>query len=159
MNRPTRTEGGFTLIEILIALLIVSAGLLGLGLMQAKSVKSATDAFQRSHATWMAYEIMDRMRANLNGLDGYVGAAVGYGQTTLSDPGTVTTPSLRADMDLYEWQNNLAGAGGRTSLHQGVGTISLSGEIYTVTISWLGGSKSTGAETRTVLITSEMPTP
>ncbi len=158
-KRKFSHDGGFTLVEILVALLIVSAGLLGLGLMQAKSVKSATDAFQRSHSTWMAYEILDRMRANLNGLDGYVGAAIGYGHTALADPGSVTTPTLRAEKDLYEWQVNLAGAGGRVSLHQGVGTITQTGDIYTVTISWLGGSKSTGAETRKVLITSEMPTP
>ena len=159
MTRHPSRAAGFTLVEILVALLIVSSGLLGLGMMQGRSVKSATDAFQRSQATWLAYEILDRMRANLNGLEGYVGASVGYDQTALTDPGNVTTPALRAQKDLYEWQNSLVGAGGRVAIRNGLGEITQSGAVYTVTVSWLGGSKKSGEESRKVVLQSEMPTP
>jgi len=59
-----RTSAGFTLIEVLIALLVLSIGLLGLAFLQGQGVKFNTDAYNRSQATLLAYDIMERMRAN-----------------------------------------------------------------------------------------------
>jgi type IV pilus assembly protein PilV len=55
---------GFTLLEILIAILVLSIGLLGLAGLQAASFRYNTDSYLRTQATLLAYDMMDRMRAN-----------------------------------------------------------------------------------------------
>ena len=60
MNKNT----GFTLIEVLIAMLVLAVGLLGLAGLQATSLKNNQSAYNRSQATQLAYDIADRMRSN-----------------------------------------------------------------------------------------------
>lgn len=56
-----RTQGGFTLMEVMVAVLIFSAGVLGLVRLQAAAVKMSTDARQRSEATFLADQLLARM--------------------------------------------------------------------------------------------------
>lgn len=58
-----RTEG-FSLIEVLIALLILAFGLLGLAFLQVMSVRYTQSAQHRTMATNLAYEVLDMMRSN-----------------------------------------------------------------------------------------------
>jgi type IV pilus assembly protein PilV len=60
---------GFTLIEVLIAILITAIGVLGIAGLQAFTLKSTHGSNLRSVATRQAYEIADSMRANKVGLD------------------------------------------------------------------------------------------
>ena len=55
---------GFTLIEVLISLVILSVGLLGLGLLQAQSLKTSYSANHRTQATNLAYQLLDEIRSN-----------------------------------------------------------------------------------------------
>jgi len=55
---------GFTLIEVLVAVLILSIGFLGMAALQITALKSNQSAIQRSQATILAYSMMDEMRAN-----------------------------------------------------------------------------------------------
>jgi len=64
-----RPERGFTLIEILVAVLVLSFGLLGLAMLQATGLRFNTDSYLRSQATVLAYDLVDRMRANKAGAD------------------------------------------------------------------------------------------
>ena len=57
-------NGGFSLLEVLIAIVIFSIGLLGLAALQGFSVKSNQSANFRTQATSLAYMMIDRMRAN-----------------------------------------------------------------------------------------------
>lgn len=59
---------GFTLVEVLVALLVLSIGLLGLAALQTTSLKFNTDSYVRTQATLLAYDIIDRMRSNTTGL-------------------------------------------------------------------------------------------
>jgi type IV pilus assembly protein PilV len=59
-----RTVAGFSLIEVLVALLVLSVGLLGLALLQATGLKFNNDSYMRTQATILAYDLIDRMRAN-----------------------------------------------------------------------------------------------
>lgn len=59
-----QTTNGFTLIEVLVALLVMSVGLLGLAALQATSLKTNHGAYNRGQAIFLAYDMMDRMRAN-----------------------------------------------------------------------------------------------
>ena len=58
------SSAGFTLIEVLVALIIVSIGLLGLAGLQATSVRFNQQAYLRSQAVQQAYDMADRIRAN-----------------------------------------------------------------------------------------------
>ncbi len=57
-------QTGYSLIEVLIAIVVTSIGLLGLAAMQATGLRNNHSAYQRSQATVLAYDIADRMRAN-----------------------------------------------------------------------------------------------
>lgn len=59
-----RRNKGITLIEVLVTVIVLAFGLLGLAGLQANSLKNNHSAFLRSQATYLAYEIIDRMRAN-----------------------------------------------------------------------------------------------
>ena len=59
-----RAQGGFSLIEVLIAVLILGVGLLGLALLQSISLRNGTSAAHRTQATNLAYEMIDMIRAN-----------------------------------------------------------------------------------------------
>lgn len=147
---------GFSLIEIMIVLAVLSVGILGMGLLQGTAIKSSNGAYQRSEATWLAYEILDRMRANPNNIGAYDGYTVGYGKAPVADPGAVTSSSLRTQKDIYEWQQKLLLIGGRIGLYQAVGMITKTGiNIYQVNVQWQGGSQDSGFKTRQVMLVTE----
>jgi type IV pilus assembly protein PilV len=98
---------GFTLVEILVAVLVLAIGLLGLAGLQATTMRFNHSAYMRSQATNFAYDIADRMRVNrqaaLNG---------DYDPENFEDPPPAcTTPTLTGDLasqDIQEWRNALA---------------------------------------------------
>ncbi len=61
---PRQAQRGTTLIEVLIAVLVLSLGLLGLAGLQGISLRSSGNAFMRTQATNASYEILDQIRAN-----------------------------------------------------------------------------------------------
>lgn len=65
--QPFQTESGSTLLEVLIALVVITVGLLGLLSMQVYSLKGNQSAYLRSQATSLAYELVDAMRADRDG--------------------------------------------------------------------------------------------
>jgi type IV pilus assembly protein PilV len=56
---------GFTILEVLIAMVILSIGVLGLGMLQLTSLQSTQGGHMRSQASILAYDIVDSMRANI----------------------------------------------------------------------------------------------
>jgi len=59
-------SAGFTLIEALVALIVLSVGLLGVAGLQLAGLKYTSSAASRTQASYLANDIMDRMRANVN---------------------------------------------------------------------------------------------
>lgn len=57
-------QQGFSMVEILVAVVILGVGLLGLAGLQTASLKNNDDAYLRSQATILAYSMLDHMRAN-----------------------------------------------------------------------------------------------
>ncbi|MBN8443120.1 MAG: type IV pilus modification protein PilV [Thauera sp.] len=60
-----RLQGGTSLLEVLIAVVILSIGLLGLAGLQVASLRVNQGAMQRSQATILAYDMLDRMRSDV----------------------------------------------------------------------------------------------
>ncbi|MBF0453996.1 MAG: type IV pilus modification protein PilV [Magnetococcales bacterium] len=58
---------GFTLIENLVALLVLSIGLLGLGSLQLNGLRSSQESYYRGQATSIAQELSERLHANPEG--------------------------------------------------------------------------------------------
>jgi len=63
-KKSLQSEAGFTLLEILIALLVLSIGLLGVASLQTRGQQFNTAAYLYTQATYLATDIMDRMRDN-----------------------------------------------------------------------------------------------
>ena len=91
-------QTGFTLLEILVAMVVLSIGLLGLAGLQAVSLNNNQIAYYRSIASQQTYDIADRMRANLVGI-----TAGSYNNLTSS-----STPAGMAGTDWTQWLNNTA---------------------------------------------------
>lgn len=51
---PRRRDGGFSLVEVLVALLVLAIGLLGLAALQAQGLRFNHDAYVRTQATNLA---------------------------------------------------------------------------------------------------------
>lgn len=102
-----RAERGATMLEVLISILIVCFGLLGAAGMQAFGIKANVSASQRGAATMLAYEMADRMRANMTGVNAgnyhnYTAAATASCLTTSG-----CTAAQMAANDAFEWVQNV----------------------------------------------------
>ena len=65
-NRPgSQRQAGFSLVEMLVAIIIFSIGLIGVAIMQLKGMSYAKDAGSRSQATILGRAMTDRMRATM----------------------------------------------------------------------------------------------
>ncbi|SEA51531.1 type IV pilus modification protein PilV [Marinobacterium iners] len=68
---PIAKQSGFNIVEVIIAMLIITIGLLGLLSMQVYTLKGNQSSYLRSQATILAYELADAMRAQrFEALDG-----------------------------------------------------------------------------------------
>jgi len=104
---PARSDG-VTLIEVLVAILILSFGLLGSAGLQMAGLRAALAANQRTTATLLAYDIADRMRANMTG----VIAGNYHGYTATQDVNCLQaagcTAQQMAQHDMWEWAQAIA---------------------------------------------------
>ncbi len=107
MRPPCRRPRGFTLLEVLIALLIFSLGLLGLAGLMVVSVKTNQSAYLRTQASFLAQSMADRMRANIAVIDDYEGD---YDESSEGDAACVDsacTPAALAAHDRAVWSRQL----------------------------------------------------
>ena len=94
-------QSGFSLLEVLIALLVLSIGLLGLAGLQTTSLQSNQSATQVSQATFLAHDVLDRMRANRQAAHNG-NYNIGFGERS----GDIGGNSLPAN-DIREWLTQL----------------------------------------------------
>ena len=154
MGNNRRGQAGMGLIEVLIAVLVFAVGMLGMTAMQLGAKRSSYEATQRSIATSLARDILERVRSNPAALSSYVISELGPGGTTVA-AGTncslitsnCTTVQLAA-RDLYDWGELLDGAsevitiGGTPSNAGGLvdsrACITNTSGFITVSIAWKG---------------------
>jgi len=126
MNYRAQQQGA-TLIEILIAVVILAVGLIGMAGLQATSVQSNQGAYYRSQASILANDMADRMRTNRD-------SALAGGYTIADFPTSSSSNEVtgnRAQKDKAEWLNGLA-----TSLPDGTGSVTLNSGVFTISVRW-----------------------
>ncbi len=106
-NSPARRSGGFTLIEIMVSVTVLSIGLLGLAGLQATALRNNQSAFMRTQASLLAYDLADRMRANPDAVTAGAYSSETTTASATSDCSTTTgcSTTAMAANDLYEWTN------------------------------------------------------
>jgi len=134
-----QSAAGFSLLEVLIALVILSVGLLGIAAMISSTVKSNDSAYMRTQATALAYSIIDRMRTNLlaaqNGnYDIAIGTTATGSPTICNGSGANCDSPTLAAFDLAQWKQALASS--TNGLPGGDGSIVTAavGGVTTVTV-------------------------
>jgi len=146
----SKRAGGFSLIEVLVALMILSVGALGIAAMMAVSLKSKNGAYSRTQANILAYTILDRMRANRATAIQH-GYDIALGAPASSPPpgdciglGAHCTPDQIANLDLSQWKDSLAHTlpAGDGSIH--TVAVNQMTQVTQVTISVQWNDKGTG---------------
>lgn len=136
-SRISDRNRGFTLLEVLVALLVLSIGLLGLAALTTLGLRFNNSAYARSQATLLAYDIVDRMRANSDAAQTTTSYVIDFGESVANQncETSACAPAQMALYDLGKWKTTLAQA-----LPKGDGSVSLQdlagARIYVVTVRW-----------------------
>lgn len=128
MRTRLRRTAGFSLVEVLISMVILSFALLGTAALTANGLKSTNDSSYRSQATFLADDILDRMRANITKARG--------GQYNIDIAGTQTAAANTLEyFDGKEWLASL-----KDALPGGKGSVKVAAGVATIVITWDGGA-------------------
>jgi type IV pilus assembly protein PilV len=155
--KMNRTKG-FTLIEVLVALVVVAMGLIGMAGIQGAAVKYTKSAEGRNHAVQLAYDIQDRIRTSratlVNG--GFASASSMQGVTC--DRNFATTAVVQAEADVDMWRNQIACLlpGGQGSIQ--IGAVDATSGLFPVTVSvqWSEGRVESGSNTHTYVARAQI---
>lgn len=114
-GRCVKRQSGITLIEALVALFIMSIGLLGVAGLQATSISAGHASTQRSQAVFLSYDIADRMRANRTAIATYATAITPAGKNnncgdTSGTDATFCSAVQMAEEDILYWRAALTDA-------------------------------------------------
>ena len=157
MQRAMRRQDGFTLLEVLIAILVLLLGLLGMAGVQVRTTQAEFETYQRTQALVLLQDMVDRLQANrlraacyaltTNTVSGSPFAGTG---ATLPGCGTGTgADELVALADMSAWSDALLGAAetqGSNKVGAMIGArgcISDGGAgVFTVTVAWQGLSNT-----------------
>lgn len=123
-----------TLIEVLISVLILAIGLLGAAAIQLNALKYTDSAAMTSQASFIAYDMMDRIRANVIGNAAYNGANNVLDSYNLSN--LAAAPAVSNDarsIDLSAFSSNVTGFAGPDGAQS---NIVVTGQTVKITIYW-----------------------
>ncbi len=135
-------QRGFTIVEAMVALLVLSVGMLGIAGLYVTTLRASGSALFRTHAVNFAADMADRIRANPTAGIAYGGAAAD--NNCAADPGAAasncSTTQLAAD-DVFRWQQQIAAIlpdDGDVNTPQGTVTVvGANPSTYTITVSWV----------------------
>ncbi|MEO5831036.1 MAG: type IV pilus modification protein PilV [Rhodanobacter sp.] len=148
-RRFSAGQSGVGLIEVLVAVLVLSIAFLGIAALQAVSLSTNNSAMARSMATIASYSVMDAMRADI------VNAKGGkYSQTVTANACPTTTATL-AQVQLGQWCTQLGQALGPSAATTGKIECSGGGEC-TVTITFDDSRSGKGGSSAQNVITKAM---
>lgn len=127
-----RTQSGFSLVEVLIALIIMSVGMLGIAGLYVQSMQAGRTSMFRHHAVTLAGDVADRIRANPRAGAAYAGAGADNGCIAT---GADCNEAEMAAQDILVWDRQAA-----DSLPNGDVTVAFDNAVvpplYTITVAW-----------------------
>ncbi len=97
-----KTSKGFSLVEVLIALIIMSVGMLGIAGLYVQSMQAGRTSMLRHHAVTLAGDIADRIRANPTAGAAYA-AAAGVDNNCVAQGANCNVAQMAAH-DIFLWQ-------------------------------------------------------
>jgi type IV pilus assembly protein PilV len=134
-----RGARGVSMIEVLVAIVIFSLGLLGLAMMQLKGASFTKDSGARSAAVLLARSLADRMQANPQGVSDGDYVWTGGTAPTYTDCSSGCTPAQVADNDLNAWLNQMQASLPASASTASMGQVLSNGDgTYTITVQWNG---------------------
>ena len=98
--RAGRNQRGFSLVEVLIALIIMSVGMLGIAGLYVQSMQAGRTSLFRHHAVTLAGDVADRIRANPTAEVAYTGVGVDFSCVAA---GINCNPVEMASHDILLW--------------------------------------------------------
>jgi type IV pilus assembly protein PilV len=160
-----RRMAGFNLIEVMIAVVLLSLGLLGMALLQSTALRAGQSSSERTVATMLAYQLLDMVRTNrvqaasynlITAADFTAAIAAENGRSGFCGPAaTPPTPQWQADRDAWVCAavRALPNASGSVTVTGAVNAVAgppavpaSPGQI-TVTLSWID-DRTTVPQTR-----------
>jgi type IV pilus assembly protein PilV len=155
-----RSVAGFTLIEILVALVIMLVGLMGAAGLMVRTVKQEVESYQRLQALNLLHDMVDRLNANRQVAGCYSNGDVGMTLGLDADGNYVAAADIpacitgsagqntRVNDDLVSWNTALQGVSERNTDNEDVGAmigargcieqISAAEQTYRITVAWQG---------------------
>lgn len=136
MRKCNSKNSGFTIVEVLVAMLVMSVGIMGLIRLQMSTLQVNQGSSYRSQAVWAVNDILDRMRANRTVLQNQ-GYDLAFADEPPADRSTVE------NNDIAEWLEHL-----ENWLPGGDGSINYDPAVQqvTVTIQWDEGGMRDGED-------------
>ena len=128
-----KTQSGVLLIEVMIAILIFSFGLLGLAGLQVNATQNSTNAEERIRASLLANDMVSML---------WVKQSVNNTQTTAAI-------SAASAADITAWQAQVAAS----SLPNAAGSVAFAGNLATITVQWKSPTKK-DADNKNQYVTS-----
>lgn len=146
MKNIRKQQTGFTIVEILVAIIVMSVGIMGLMRLQMSTLQVNQGSSYRSQAVWAANDILDRMRANKSVVENQ-GYDVAIADQAPADRTTV------ANNDIAEWLDHLD-----NWLPDGEGSINYDpgNQLVTVTIQWDEGGMRGGQDDQEFIFVTQI---
>ena len=144
-----RYSGAFTLIEVMVAVVVLAVGLLGMASLMVTSMQSTQSAYYRSQASLLVSDLLERMRGNRDsngdsravGTDDYVTTLTSTSTCPAAPSCTSCSPEEQAGVDMHTWCTDL-----KAGIPSGGAVVTRSGSNqYRIEINWQETYTSSGA--------------
>jgi len=152
-TRKFPAQRGITMVESLVALVVLSVGMLGIASLYIASLKAGRSAMIRTQAVNLATDIADRIRSNRAGRGAYDTAGYGGGAKEHGCVGGTCSADELAEDDLARWQTTLTqvmpgnAKGIVTYLAEPVSDVNQ----YTIVVSWRESGDTADSTTQLVM--------
>jgi type IV pilus assembly protein PilV len=133
-TRSLNRSHGFSLVDVLVALVILAVGMLGVASLFAISMHAGSGAIARMQAVSLAGDLADRIRANRRAGAAYAGA--GANNNCIGPASVSCTPAQMAANDIFVWQRQLTQAFPGSTATGVVTFVDGAPATYTVAVSW-----------------------